>query len=433
MPEFPPGQQPAVGIGRLLATNPTELNAREFLLIKAKVTVGSDESNDLIIRDGTVSRHHAIISFNQGRLEINDLKSTNGTFVNGKRIIEATPIDKGDSVRFGGTQFVFLRTQSAPVVPSQVTASAATEERTGSGRSTPSAQRGRRLSFRTIVELILVAFVLGFGTAQYLAYLVYHEQNKLLLAEAVPLPRIQAQRAPAGIAASPSEAEKSVPATGPTMTPRVAEAEAPHRPAPTPPEAPAPDAGTLHTAVSLAQLVPGSGRHAGQLARDFTLIDLRGRSVSLSNFRGKVVLLNFWATWCGACRSEMPSLENLYRNLRHDSRFVVLTVSVDQQGSSAVQPFVQRTDYDFPVLLDQSNQVSSGYDVSGIPATLIIDGTGEIVWDCAGSLDWSNTELLSAIQKLLPVGWPLRFASAQQAFVNRLPSSSPLTADADLI
>lgn len=81
MPEFPPGQQPVAGIGRLLATNPTELNAREFLLVKAKVTVGSDESNDFVIRDATVSRQHAVISFNQGRLEISDLKSTNGTFI----------------------------------------------------------------------------------------------------------------------------------------------------------------------------------------------------------------------------------------------------------------------------------------------------------------------------------------------------------------
>jgi pSer/pThr/pTyr-binding forkhead associated (FHA) protein/peroxiredoxin len=399
MPEFPPGQQPVAGIGRLLATNPTELNAREFLLLKAKVTVGSDESNDFVIRDATVSRQHAIISFNQGRLEISDLKSTNGTFINGKRITETTPFDKGDSIRFGGTQFVFLRTQPTPVVPSPVTAPAATEQRTTSGRSTRPAKPGRRFSRRTMAELILVAFVLGFGAAQYLAYLVYHEQNKLLLAEAVPLPRKQAQPAPA-----PSQAEKSAPATSPTVTPNFAEAEAPRKPAPSPPKAPAPDAEALHTAVSLAQLVRGSGRHAGQLARDFVLLDLQGKSVSLSNFRGKLVLLNFWATWCGACRSEMPSLENLYRNLRQDSRFVVLTVSVDQQGSSAVQPFLQQSGYDFPVLLDQNGQVSSEYDVSGIPATYIIDGAGEVVWDCAGSLDWSNTELRSAIQKLLSVG-----------------------------
>ena len=404
MTEFPPGQQPRSGIGRLLATNPTELNAREFLLVKAKVTVGSDESNDFVIRDATVSRQHAIISFNQGRLEISDLKSTNGTFINGKRITETTPFDKGDSIRFGGTQFAFLRTQPTPVVASPVTAPAAIEQRTTSGRSTPPARPGRRFSFRTTAELILVAFVLGFGAAQYLAYLVYHEQNKLLLAEAVPLPRMQAQRAPAGIAASPSQAEKSAPTTSPTVTPNFAEAEAPRKPAPSPPKAPAPDAEALHTAVSLAQLVRGSGCHAGQLARDFALLDLQGKSVSLSNFRGKLVLLNFWATWCGACRSEMPSLENLYRNLRRDSRFVVLTVSVDQQGSSAVQPFLQQSGYDFPVLLDQNGQVSSEYDVSGIPATYIIDGAGEVVWDCAGSLDWSNTELRSAIQKLLPVG-----------------------------
>ncbi len=113
------------------------------------------------------------------------------------------------------------------------------------------------------------------------------------------------------------------------------------------------------------------------------------------------MLLNFWATWCGACRSEIPSLERLYKNLRRDS-FVVLTVNIDQRGSQAVQTFLNRNGYELPVLLDQHNEVSSEYSVSGIPATFIIDPTGEIVWDCAGGIDWSNEDLLAAIEKLIP-------------------------------
>jgi hypothetical protein len=67
-----------------------------------------------------------------------------------------------------------------------------------------------------------------------------------------------------------------------------------------------------------------------------------------------------------------------------------------------VQPLLQRMGYDFPVLLDQGSRVSSQYDARGIPATFIIDSAGQTVWDCAGSLDWSNTELRSVIEKLLP-------------------------------
>jgi len=98
----------------------------------------------------------------------------------------------------------------------------------------------------------------------------------------------------------------------------------------------------------------------------------------------------------------MPSLENLYKNF-HNDHFVVLTVSVDQQGLTAVQPFLQRTGYDFPVLLDQSNEVSTAYRVQGIPATFIIDGTGRIVWNCAGSINWSNNDLRDVIEKLIPL------------------------------
>ena len=107
-----PDRQP-IGIGRFVATNPTEPKAREFLLLKATATIGSDESNDFVIRDDSVSRRHAAISFAAGQLKIEDLGSTNGTFVNGKRISGIVAFDKGDKIRIGGADFVFLRNAAA--------------------------------------------------------------------------------------------------------------------------------------------------------------------------------------------------------------------------------------------------------------------------------------------------------------------------------
>jgi peroxiredoxin len=91
----------------------------------------------------------------------------------------------------------------------------------------------------------------------------------------------------------------------------------------------------------------------------------------------------------------MPSLEGMYKNL-HNPELAILTINIDQQDASAVQNFVNRSSYTFPVLLDRSNQVSMEYGVSGIPATFLIGRNGEILWDCAGGIDWSNPDLRAA-------------------------------------
>jgi peroxiredoxin len=255
----------------------------------------------------------------------------------------------------------------------------------------------RGLSGRAAFELALATFIIGFGIAQYLAYMLYHEQNRLILAEAVPLPRIEAT-----IKASPPAPFHTTTPAGPTATPESSFSHGESRhPESRSYESKAPQ-DELAGAMALARLLPGSGRAAGELAPAFKLQNTYGEWVSLPSLRGKMVLLNFWATWCPACRKEMPSLESLYRKLHAEKGFVVLTVSVDQQGTAAVRPFLDRTGYDFPVLLD-TDHVSSRYDVSGIPATFLIDGDGRIVWNVTGGLDWSDPEMLSAIEKLFPV------------------------------
>ena len=140
---------------------------------------------------------------------------------------------------------------------------------------------------------------------------------------------------------------------------------------------------------------------AGKLAIDFKLKDLRGKTISLFSLRGKVVFLNIWATWCGPCREEMPSIENLYEKLGGDRDFVILAVSQDTDGLAAVAPYMRTNGFKFDALLDPDNEVGEAYDVSGIPETFIIDRNGRIVAHHLGPYDWSNPEIRDALRELL--------------------------------
>jgi peroxiredoxin len=140
---------------------------------------------------------------------------------------------------------------------------------------------------------------------------------------------------------------------------------------------------------------------AGDKATDFKLEDLTGKTVSLSSYKGKVVFLNLWATWCGPCREEMPSMETLYDDFKDNPDFVMLAVSQDTKGKSAVLPYVQKNGYHFEILLDPENKVGESYNVSGVPETFIIDRKGRIVAHRMGAFDWSRPDVREALQQLL--------------------------------
>jgi len=140
---------------------------------------------------------------------------------------------------------------------------------------------------------------------------------------------------------------------------------------------------------------------AGPKAADFKLQTLDGSTVSLDQFAGKVVFLNIWATWCGPCREEMPSMETLYNELKGNKDFVILAISQDVKGRSAVAPYVEKNGYHFTVLLDPENKVGNSYDVSGVPETFIIDRKGRIVAHHMGAFDWSRPDVKDALQQLL--------------------------------
>ncbi len=124
-------------------------------------------------------------------------------------------------------------------------------------------------------------------------------------------------------------------------------------------------------------------------APDFSLTDLHGRSHRLSNYRGKVVFLNLWATWCPPCREEMPSMEHLYRRLQSES-FVMLAVSQDEDPAGSVRPFVEQLRLSFPILLDPDGKVPPKYGVTGYPETFVIDRSGSVIDHVIGPRKWDS-------------------------------------------
>jgi peroxiredoxin len=138
----------------------------------------------------------------------------------------------------------------------------------------------------------------------------------------------------------------------------------------------------------------------GYAAPDFTLPDLQGNSYRLSDFRGRVVFLNLWATWCPPCRMEMPSMEALYKRLGQRD-FVMLAVAEDEGGAAAVRPFVREVGLTFPVLIDAGGTLSPRYGATGYPETFIIDRNGQVVNHTIGPAEWDSEEMVAYFEKLL--------------------------------
>jgi peroxiredoxin len=134
-------------------------------------------------------------------------------------------------------------------------------------------------------------------------------------------------------------------------------------------------------------------------APDFTLKDLNGKTVPLSTFKGKVVLLNFFATWCPPCRAEMPALNKLYHTLKPRGLEVV-AVSTDRSIND-IKNFLERYRVDFPILFDSDRSAAKQYRVFSMPTTFLIDRNGMIVEKFYGEYDWTEPETKGKIEKLL--------------------------------
>lgn len=138
----------------------------------------------------------------------------------------------------------------------------------------------------------------------------------------------------------------------------------------------------------------------GPLAPDFSLPDLDGRIISLSAFKGKVVIVNIWATWCPPCVSETPSLDKLYKMFK-DEGLELLAVSVDENGKKAVEPFLKKKNLSFPVLLDPDSRVAALYRTTGVPESFIVKKDGTLDNKIQGAIDWTSPKVIEYFQKLL--------------------------------
>jgi peroxiredoxin len=137
----------------------------------------------------------------------------------------------------------------------------------------------------------------------------------------------------------------------------------------------------------------------GKPAPDFQLPNLEGQPISLSDFRGKPVLLNFWATWCGPCVFEMPFIQSIFEE-SSDTGLVILAVNIGE-APPTVRDFIQSGNFSFPVLLDTSQDVALEYNVRGIPTTFLIDKNGIIQVIKVGAFS-SMLEIKRSLSKIIP-------------------------------
>ncbi|MDR2785093.1 MAG: TlpA family protein disulfide reductase [Treponema sp.] len=135
---------------------------------------------------------------------------------------------------------------------------------------------------------------------------------------------------------------------------------------------------------------------------DFSLKLVDGRTVTLGALKGKVVFLNFWATWCPPCREEMPSMEILYRRF-HDQGLEFIAVDIMESGK-AVSAFLSDNNLTFPAALDSNGRVSGSYGIQAIPASFIIDRDGKIILYTVGGRNWNTPAIIAAFGELLKSG-----------------------------
>lgn len=147
---------------------------------------------------------------------------------------------------------------------------------------------------------------------------------------------------------------------------------------------------------------------AGEPAPDFSLPDVDGKRYRLSELRGRVVLVNFWATWCPPCRREMPSLQRLWEQLK-DRGVTILAIDVGEDEDTIFGfSFATGTTLDFPILLDRESKVIEQWPVRALPTSFVVDRAGKLRYRAVGGREWDDPALVEQLQSLLNESSPDR-------------------------
>lgn len=152
-------------------------------------------------------------------------------------------------------------------------------------------------------------------------------------------------------------------------------------------------------AFSFAQIA--SAAEVGSKAGDFQLADLNGNKIKLSDFKGKIVVINFWATWCPPCRNEMPGFNLLNKELKKSDDAILLAVNMTdgkRDTKSKVESFIKEKNYGMTVLLDTDGKAATMYDIKWLPTTVVVDRKGVLQWQVFG--ETTKEAVLKAIKEI---------------------------------
>jgi len=156
--------------------------------------------------------------------------------------------------------------------------------------------------------------------------------------------------------------------------------------------------------IALTYLLSGMQQSAkrkvsiGMSAPDFELKDINGKVWRLSDLKGKVVLVNFWATWCDSCKEENPSFQKFVESEKDDKNFVAVTILYDDSAQNAAS-YLKNNGFTFTVLIDDQ-KTSSAYGITGVPETFIVSKRGIVERKIIGPISWDNLDVRAAIKKL---------------------------------
>jgi thiol-disulfide isomerase/thioredoxin len=150
--------------------------------------------------------------------------------------------------------------------------------------------------------------------------------------------------------------------------------------------------------IKLGEFIPAS---PPQPAPELSFTDLDGKLAKLADFKGKLVVLNLWATWCNPCLEEMPSLEQLQVNL--PDQLVVLAVSEDRGGAAVVRPFLDKLGLKkVKIYLDPKSDVGHAFEARGLPTSIVVGGDGKVLGKVEGAADWDSVDMYGTLKPFLP-------------------------------